>query len=488
VLLLVFGIVAELFAASQIMPYNDLSAPEAYNAPRLTIDQLRAYHEGQIAPGRVLGISGLLFDPGDRAYLEARYGAMALSPEAVRLAFVAIKMKETLAPNLPLAWGIPGIDGFDGGLLPTAYYSAFTSLLLPEGVPRTLDGRIGEILTREPCRGACIPDSRWLNLTNTQYLITDKVFDLWREDVAYDTQFATSVSPARPLILPRLPDFQATALDVLYVCADSACSPPDVSTDSVDLSLAFDEPAALDVYQLTRFALPEPSTLSRIEISADVSLTIRALTLVDTRTGAFVQLTPEPWTRVLSSDVKIYENETVLPRAFVTHEAWVVAGDERGTEEGLDLMRAPDFDPAAAVVLSSGDAAMMEPVPLPRTPASESSAKITFYGSERVVVEVDSAAEGYLVLTDAFYPGWQATLNGAPAEILRADVMFRAVHIPAGHSEAVFEYRPAWLPGALVVGAVGWVIVAVVVMVGAWGVRIKNPSPSPSPSHRDAAQ
>jgi hypothetical protein len=65
--------------------------------------------------------------------------------------------------------------------------------MIPPGELRTIDGRLGEIMARADCRGACIPDPRWLNLTNTRYLITDKVYDLVHEGVFYDTTFAISL-------------------------------------------------------------------------------------------------------------------------------------------------------------------------------------------------------------------------------------------------------------------------------------------------------
>ncbi len=58
--------------------------------------------------------------------------------------------------------------------------------------------------------------------------------------------------------------------------------------------------------------------------------------------------------------------------------------------------------------------------------------------------EVDSGAEGYLFLSDPFYPGWQAELDGEPVPILRADYAFRAVATPAGSGHTVtMTFRPA---------------------------------------------
>jgi uncharacterized membrane protein YfhO len=49
------------------------------------------------------------------------------------------------------------------------------------------------------------------------------------------------------------------------------------------------------------------------------------------------------------------------------------------------------------------------------------------------------------LLTDTFYPGWRASVDGRSAEILRADLTFRAVHIEPGTHRVEFHYRPAWL-------------------------------------------
>ena len=62
--------------------------------------------------------------------------------------------------------------------------------------------------------------------------------------------------------------------------------------------------------------------------------------------------------------------------------------------------------------------------------------------AERVVIDVETDFDGYLFLSDAYYPGWHATIDGAPTTIYRADIMFRAVFVPAGAHEIVYTYDP----------------------------------------------
>jgi hypothetical protein len=500
-------ILLDLWLAARALPYNQLVPPEVVNGQRFSISQMRAYAERDTPPGRLLSISDLLFDPGDRAALEARYAALGMSAHEVRTALVAIKMQEVVAANLPLLWGIPSIDGFDGGVLPTTWYSAFASLLTPSDALRTVDGRLREILAREECRGACLPDPRWLALTNTRYLLIDKVYDLWHEDVAYDTGIRVALAAGEATEVTPAP-FVATAIDVLV----------EGGMPALTITLQDGTPLALDAMRqwdadvarvVWRYALPAPAAPLSITLTAGDALTLHALTLVDTRVSVFQQVTLGDWRRVLSSDIKIYENLAILPRAFVVYDAIPVRDDYLGTEDALAIMRDPAFDPAQSVVVGTNvtlapdaDVSPHADIRLPRRmlkhPAAGAPAEaaevcgvasasprlrgalcqmlehlaraegsaiatITAYADTRVEIAVESAAVGYLVLSDAYYEGWQATVNGAATPILRADVMFRAVPIPAGESVVVMEYRPgwlAWLPmmGLLWVIAVVWVV------------------------------
>jgi hypothetical protein len=405
----------------------------------------------------MLSISNLFFDPGDRAALETRYSG--LSASALRNALVAIKMKETMAANLPLIYHIPTIDGFDGGLLPTSYYTAFTALILPQGTLRTIDGRLRELLALPNCNGACIPDQRWLDLTDTRYLVTDKVYDLVRDGIFYDTQFTIPLGAGETTAIRDVPAFESTAIDVLYRCASgNTCAAPTATLDETDATGA--QVTALDGGdQLARLTLVAPLTPRAVIIKAADAVQVRAVTFVDTRTGDFQQLTLGPWRRILSSDIKLYENLDVMPRVFVAAQRIPVMDDDYGTEYALAQMRDLAYDPAQTVILSG------LPKDQAATATAHGRAAITAYTSDRVEVAVDAPDGGTLVLSDAYYPGWTATVDGAAAALYRADVMFRGVPLTAGRHTVVFEYKPVWLPGALILGGIFWLLAAALVVI-----------------------
>jgi hypothetical protein len=78
-----------------------------------------------------------------------------------------------------------------------------------------------------------------------------------------------------------------------------------------------------------------------------------------------------------------------------------------------------------------------------RDAAQGPSARLLAYGNSEIVVEaVAPPGGGWLVLNDVFHPWWFATLDGEEAEILRANVLFRAVPLPEGKHEVRFEFHP----------------------------------------------
>ena len=71
-----------------------------------------------------------------------------------------------------------------------------------------------------------------------------------------------------------------------------------------------------------------------------------------------------------------------------------------------------------------------------------SKAEIAAYSNNNVTVTVDAAQPGLLVLHDMYYPGWVARVDGTPTPIVRANLLFRGVEVPAGHHTVEFSFQP----------------------------------------------
>jgi hypothetical protein len=111
----------------------------------------------------------------------------------------------------------------------------------------------------------------------------------------------------------------------------------------------------------------------------------------------------------------------------------------------------------------------------PRTPPA---VEIRNTAQTRVEVEAQTAADGLLVLADPWYPQWQVTVDGRPAELLRVDHALRGVRVPAGSHRVVFTYEDRALQVGLVISAV-----SVLGLAGLWLWRRRR-----RPDHAPAAE
>lgn len=128
----------------------------------------------------------------------------------------------------------------------------------------------------------------------------------------------------------------------------------------------------------------------------------------------------------------VYENLEAFPRAFVVH------GAEALPERSRVLTALKQSDLRRVVFLEGFDSGTGNPVP----PGPFQPATIASYQPNHVVVDVESDAPGYLVLTDPWYPGWTSTLDDQPARLYRANYTFRAVAVPAGKHRVRFDFEP----------------------------------------------
>jgi hypothetical protein len=137
-----------------------------------------------------------------------------------------------------------------------------------------------------------------------------------------------------------------------------------------------------------------------------------------------------------SSPWAVYESPRVLPRAYVSY-------NRRRVDEGqsLELMRQPEFDPWQTVMIEDAGQMPLDP-PSVAEQRAITPARVVRYEPRRVAIDVDAAGPGLLVLTDTFYAGWRATVDGVAVPIYRANSLFRAVEVGAGRHRVGFAFRP----------------------------------------------
>jgi hypothetical protein len=223
----------------------------------------------------------------------------------------------------------------------------------------------------------------------------------------------------------------------------------------------------------TRLRWAEPATPVTVTVQAVLPQSVwvvRGMSLIDERTGSFQSLVISDRGRFRlahSGDVKIYENLDVLPRAFIVHHLQLVSDDAAA----LAAMQDATFDPSWQAVVNATDGSCGAPRLMQMASADQGargdgsrleSASITQYRPERVVVETNLDEPGVLLLTDTWYPGWRATVDGEPASICQADLLFRAVALEPGEHRVVFAFRPLWQRVAGAVSGIGLVVLVVV--------------------------
>jgi len=161
-----------------------------------------------------------------------------------------------------------------------------------------------------------------------------------------------------------------------------------------------------------------------------------------------------------SGQVHLYEGLNVLPRAYIAHRVEVTPDGEAA----LKRLAAADFDPSKSTVVE-GSVQGATPSGQGLTPAA-----IRVYSPLRVVIDSESLQDGMLVLTDTWYPGWHAFVDGREAPILRANYVFRGVAVPAGkHTVEFVFFADSFKTGLLISGITAAVLL--LALAATWQFR-----------------
>jgi uncharacterized membrane protein (GlpM family) len=162
---------------------------------------------------------------------------------------------------------------------------------------------------------------------------------------------------------------------------------------------------------------------------------------------------------------QVYRSRTAMTRAFVVHQ--VRAATDAQAAAALRDEKQP-FREIAFVAAPAG---------LPEVDAcTGSTATVATRRPRQLEIDVESCGRGILVVSDAWYPGWRASVDGAEAPVLRTDLLMRGVPVAAGKHRVVLSFRPASFTAGALISLLA--LLAVLAAVAEAWRRPTRPSPS----------
>lgn len=427
---------AELLVASQFQPYARASDRQALTSLRPST--LFLLTRANAPDARVLSLSSLFFDPGDKAEQELIYSAQ-LSADELYDRLIASKHKEILSPNLALLYRLYSVDGYDGGLLPLRRYVAFVRRFadLPTG---GVDGRLREFL-------ATVPSDAWLDAMAVRYVIADKTADRFFDGVYYDLLLAQPLTQTRAV---SLEPFAATALGLVFLApkanAGAALARATVSfNDGSELRFDVIAQQIVTPYLVARIAWGTPRMPLQLVLTPSVAgLVINGISSIDESDGSFLAQSVVGAQRLRlahSGDVKVYENRGAASR-FTLRIGDAMPRDLRAL--------------GGEVLVDTPERIELRLPPLP--------------------------SEAELVVRDVCYPGWLAEVDGTSAPIHCHEDVFRAVLLPSQATRLALRFEPLSVRVGLLMSGLG----IVVWLVGATVSWLKSASRMPRNASRSA--
>jgi hypothetical protein len=148
-----------------------------------------------------------------------------------------------------------------------------------------------------------------------------------------------------------------------------------------------------------------------------------------------------------SNSVDIYRNENAFPRAFVAYNVI----NSSTFDDTLQIMADPELDLRQTAVIENLPADLENRVNQDGQETQFTAGRAQLISSGELKVEVSAKAPGILIVTDQYYPGWKAFVDGVPTPIYAVDGIFRGVFLEEGSHVIEFKYQPlSFIIGAVV--------------------------------------
>jgi hypothetical protein len=149
--------------------------------------------------------------------------------------------------------------------------------------------------------------------------------------------------------------------------------------------------------------------------------------------------------------IDVYLNTEALPMALLVYQAHLV----NSHTEAWNALFA-DFDPTETVILEESQIRSLSEIGDRRSEIVDGTIEFVTYGLNEIVLVVEMPADGWLVLSEVYYPGWQATVDGERTEVLRADYDFRAVALSPGKHVVRMTFTSRTWKAGLVMSGITW--------------------------------
>jgi hypothetical protein len=242
--------------------------------------------------------------------------------------------------------------------------------------------------------------------------------------------------PFRVLPILGYPE-QDAALKLNKIASVNGYGSLEILQDYVDFIGAFQEEPVTQEATIVRIANIDSRAVDLLNakyIIANRELTSRKLELVyEDRIPA--AKTWDPY-RKDTVPIKVYKNRDALPRAFIAH-SFELFSDRRRM---LPAIRDSRYDMQNVVFLEqTPDQPPAEP-----EPGRSCNDQVSFvkYTDNELIVRTTVERDGYLVLSEPYFPGWSAFVDNVETRIFRANYLFRAIHLRSGTHLVRFAYRP----------------------------------------------
>jgi hypothetical protein len=160
---------------------------------------------------------------------------------------------------------------------------------------------------------------------------------------------------------------------------------------------------------------------------------------------------------------RVYLRDNYLPRAYYVPHAIVAEGAETALAEVVS--RQDNLGELVVLELMS-----QEGPPALEYEAGPAQITVSETGLNEVTIKATLAQPGFVVLADAYYPGWQATIDDQPAPLYRANSVTRALYVPQGEHIIQYQFRPSDFYGGSIISGIAWTaVLALFLWYGLWG-------------------